>query len=106
MMAFACGVIELPTPMPFESAKTRWPISFTVGASSACTAMKPSAITVPSKSAMRGRSVKLLPLLLRTYSFQLTEPSLFNAPKTSFGNGTTTSSTFFENCLMSMCCGA
>src|SRR4051812_11062322 len=77
-------------------------MSLTVGASSAWTAMNPSAITVPRRSAMRGRSVKLLPLPLRTYSFQFTLPSLFKAPKTSFGNGTTTSSTRFESCFTSI----
>ena len=55
---------------------------------------------------MRGRSVKLLPLSFRTYSRQLTPPSLFSAPKTSFGSGTTTSSTFLENCFTSTCFGA
>ena len=53
---------------------------------------------------MRGRSVKLLPLSFRTYSRQLTPPSLFSAPKTSFGSGTTTSSTFLENCFTSTFC--
>ena len=34
---------------------------------------------------MRGRSVKLRPLVVRTNSFQFTLPSLFSAPKTSLG---------------------
>ena len=105
MIALACGVIEFPTPIPFASARTRWPMSFTAGASSACTATKPSAITVPSNRAIRGRSVKFVPLSLRTCSFQLTAPNLFRAPKISFGNGTTTSSTVFDSCLISICCG-
>src|SRR6266576_829336 len=81
-------------------------MSFTVGASSACTAIKPSAMTVPSKSAIRGLSVKFGPLSLRTCCFQFTVPNLFSAPKISFGNGTTTSSTVVVSCLILMCCGA
>src|SRR5881392_1886597 len=81
-------------------------MSFTVGASSACTAIKPSAITVPSKSAIRGLSVKFGPLSLRTCCFQFTAPNLFSAPKISFGSGTTTSSTVVVSFLISMCCGA
>ena len=34
MIAFACGVIELPTPIPLASDSTRCPISLTAGASS------------------------------------------------------------------------
>src|SRR5207248_2428872 len=85
---------------------TRWPMSFTASASSACTAIKPSAITVPSNRAIRGLSVKFGPLSLRTCCFQFTPPSLFRAPKISFGRGTTTSSTLVDNCLMLICCGA
>ena len=55
---------------------------------------------------MRGRSVKLLVFSVRTNSRQFTDPSLLSAPKISFGNGTTTFSTFFDICLTSIRCGA
>src|ERR1041384_3814632 len=66
VIALAWGTIELPTPMPFARLTTRCPISFTLGASSAWTAIKPSAMTVPRSNAIRGRSVKLVPLFVRT----------------------------------------
>ena len=48
---------------------------------------------------MRGRSVKFVPLFVRTKSFQFTLSSLFSAAKISLGKGTTTSSMFFERRL-------
>src|SRR5437763_3117716 len=104
VIAFACGVMEAPTPIPLASESTRCPISFTAGASCACTAMNPSAITLPRSSAVLGRSLKLTPFSVRTNSFQFTGPSLLRAAKTSFGNGTTTSSTFLY-CFTSICWG-
>src|SRR6476619_2361591 len=65
------SAIEFPTPMPLAKLTTRCPISFTLGASSACTAMKPSAMTVPRNRAMRGRSVKFVRLFVRRTAFQL-----------------------------------
>ena len=38
--------------------------------------MKPSAMTVPRNRAMRGRSVKLVPLFVRTKAFQFTPVEL------------------------------
>src|SRR5206468_13003189 len=67
---------------------------------------KPSAMTVPSKRAIHGLTVKFGPLSLRTCCFQFTPPNLLSAPKISFGNGTTTSSTVVVSFLISMCCGA
>src|SRR2546421_3951230 len=67
--------------------------------------MNPSAMTAPRSSAIRGRSVKFAPLSSRRYSRQFTPPSLFSAPNTSLGNGTTTSSTFLESCFTSTCFG-
>jgi hypothetical protein len=64
-----------------------------------------SVLGLNGDEAVRDRSVKLLPLFVRTYSFQLTEPSLLSAPNTSLGNGTTTSSTLRDNCFTSMCWG-
>ena len=71
-------------------------------------------VTILDKNADRGEalakelggSVKFVVFSVRTYSRQLTEPSLLSAPKISFGKGTTTFSTFFDICLMSMRCGA
>src|SRR5207237_9580553 len=63
-------------------------------------------MTVPRSNAILGRSVKLLLFSVRTYSRQFTEPSLFSAPKISFGNGTTTFSTFFDIALTSIRWGA
>ena len=50
--------------------------------------------------------MKFGPLSLRTCALQFTAPSLFSAPKISLGNGTTTSSTVVDSCLMLICCGA
>ena len=57
-------MIEFPTPIPRASPSTRWPISFTAGASCACTAIKPSAITVPSIKRNPRALLEITPLLV------------------------------------------
>ena len=106
VIAFACGTIEFPTPIPLARPSTRCPISFTLGASSACTAMKPSAITAPSSSAIRGRSVKLAALARAHVFLPVHAVELVQRAEDFVRQRHHHIIDVFESCFTSMCDGA
>jgi hypothetical protein len=80
-------------PIPLARVRTRWPISLNRGASCAWTAMNPSAMTLPSSSAVLGRSLKLALFSVLTVLFPVDRTELVQgAEDLRPATGTTTSS--------------